>query len=705
VRSRVSNISVSISISAWKEYFAGLLGQQAAARGERVEEREEEERVVNNDDVYVDDLDCVITEQEVRQAIKKLKCGKAAGLDEISAEFLKSAENIVVPFLTKLFNSLFEQGLFPEEWCRSVIVPLFKKGDVNSPENYRGISLLNVVSKVFTSILNRRLYTWAESEHKICEEQAGFRRQYSTIDHIYTLVSMIRKCLYGPRKSKLYVVFVDYLKAFDLVDRESLWLVLQKVKTSTKMIRMMQGIYKSVQSCVRWNHEVSEFFECPQGVKQGCMMSPLIFSLLINDVAEKVSKNGKHGIQFLPGLQEIFLLLFADDICLISTTPAGLQNQINNLEKASEALGLSVNLNKTKIMIFRKGGHLSKAEKWFYKGKQIEVVNSYKYLGFTLTTKLSFDIALEEFAGRAKRKVVEIMKTMWRLECFDVSLFFKLFDAQVKPMLLYAAEIWGLTRYQAIESVHLFACKRLLNVSIKTPNTMVYGELGRYPLYNYSVLCSLRYWFKLKEMDLVRLPKQAYVYDKNNSLEKKHSWFSNVKSCLDIFGFSEVWINDGVGDVKLFLNAFKERMIDCYKQDWFAKLCESERFVTYRSYKSLLETEKYLHDLTIAKFRKVFVWFRLGVNVLNVNNRYNNRSKLCPFCEEIEDERHFLLKCHKYNVLREKHILKYCNNGFQTPLALLLQNDNMYITRSVAMYLYYAFKTREELIKDYRCPC
>jgi hypothetical protein len=350
---------------------------------------------------------------------------------------------------------------------------------------------------------------------------------------------MIRKCLYGPRKSKLYVVFVDYLKAFDLVDRESLWLVLQKVKTSTKMIRMMQGIYKSVQSCVRWSNEVSEFFECPQGVKQGCMMSPLIFSLLINDVAEKVSKNGKHGIQFLPGLQEIFLLLFADDICLISTTPAGLQNQIHNLEKASEALGLTVNLNKTKVMIFRKGGHLSKAEKWFYKGKQIEVVNSYKYLGFTLTTKLSFDIALEEFAGRAKRKVVEIMKTMWRLECFDVSLFFKLFDAQVKPMLLYAAEIWGLARYQSIESVHLFACKRLLNVSIKTPNTMVYGELGRYPLYIDSTLSALRYWFKLKEMYLVRLPKQAFVQDKNHNLDNKHSWFSAVKNVWICLAFQK----------------------------------------------------------------------------------------------------------------------------------------------------------------------
>ena len=117
------------------------------------------------------------------------------------------------------------------------------------------------------------------------------------------------------------------------------------------------------------------------------------------------------------------MLLFADDICLISSTPAGLQNQINSLEKASDALGLIVNLNKTKVMIFRKGGHLAKKEKWFYKGKEIEVVNSYKYLGFMLTTKLSFETALGEFTGRAKRRVVEIMKTMWKLETFDFHTF------------------------------------------------------------------------------------------------------------------------------------------------------------------------------------------------------------------------------------------------------------------------------------------
>ena len=108
-----------------------------------------------------------------------------------------------------------------------------------------------------------------------------------------------------------------------------------------------------------------------------------------------------------------------------------------------------------------------------------------------------------------------------------------------------------------------------------------------------------------------------------------------------------------------------------------------------------------MYYLTIAKFRKAFVWLRLGVNVLIINNRYNDRSKLCP----VENERHFLLKCPKYNVLREKYISKYCINSSETPLALLLQNDNIYVTRSVAVYLYHAFKDREELIKDYRCPC
>ena len=105
-----------------------------------------------------------------------------------------------------------------------------KKGDDKNPDNYRGMSLLSVVSKVFTAILNKRLYTWAEHEQKISKEQAGFRKGYSAVDHIFTLTSVITKKLNSKRGGKVYVAFVDYKKAFDTVNREALWNVLQKLK-------------------------------------------------------------------------------------------------------------------------------------------------------------------------------------------------------------------------------------------------------------------------------------------------------------------------------------------------------------------------------------------------------------------------------------------------------------------------------------------
>jgi exonuclease III len=685
-----------IDLNVWKNHFERILGQHEASEFDQTNEELLEDLTLDPD------LDSKITELEVRQAIRRLKSGKAPGLDDISGDFLKSAENIVTPFLTKLFNHLYDRGVFPSQWCKSIIIPLLKKGDPKNPENYRGISLLSTVSKVFTYILNKRLYSWAENEQKISEGQAGFRKGHATTDHIFTLISMIQKCLYyGSKRKKLYACFVDYQKAFDSVNRDSLWAVLKKVKTSTKMLKMIQGIYASVQSCVRWGSQMSDFFDCPAGVKQGCMLSPLIFSLLITEVADNVINKGKHGFQFLPGLQEIFLLLFADDICLISLTAVGLQNQINSLQEASDSLGLVVNLSKTKVIVFRKGGHLAKNEKWFYKGTEIEIVNSYKYLGFTLTTRLSFDTALHEFAARAKGKVVEIMRIMWRLGSIDYSVFFRLFDAQIKPMLLYASEIWGMKRYHVVEAVHLFACKRLLNIGSKTPNTMAYGEIGRYPLYVDSMVRTVRYWFKLQDMLLVRYPKQAYIMSKNNHCEALnvktcHNWSSLVKNSLDLTGFSNVWINGGVANEKAFLRIFKQRLIDCYKQDWHSRIEESDRFEKYRTFKFVFQPENYLNILTIRKFRNAFIRFRLGLNELNINNRFNNLPQQCPFCLKIESEEHFLLECQRYADLRLRFISRYYLNAREPVLLFLLNNENADITRSVAMYIYYALKRRAE---------
>ena len=398
---------------------------------------------------------------------------------------------------------MYDTGVFPEDWSRSVIVPIFKGGNSSDPQNYRGISLLSVISKLFSSVLTNRLQNWVEDNGKLCKEQAGFRKNHSTVDHIFTLHAMVTKHVYCGGRGKLYVAFIDYKKAFDSVNRQCLWKVLTKLGVSTKLVKMFKSMYDKVRACVRWNGGRSAFFDCPAGTKQGALESPILFSLLITSVVEFVRDHGKHGVQMQKGHREIFFLIYADDIALLSTTPVGLQTQIDNLAFASKNVGLKINTDKTKVMVFRRGGFLARGEKWFLDRIRLEVVNSYRYLGFTFTTKLSDNVALDNVATKAKQKTVSLFKMMWTLHNRKPDVFFKLFDAQIQPSLLYASELWGFKKQISVERAHLFACKRFLNVSSRSPNNLVYGETGRYPLIVNSTIRALKYWLKLQKCRMI----------------------------------------------------------------------------------------------------------------------------------------------------------------------------------------------------------
>jgi hypothetical protein len=256
----------------------------------------------------------------------------------------------------------------------------------------------------------------------------------------------------------------------------------------------------------------------------------------------------------------------------------------------------------------------------------------------------------------------------------------------------------------------MFACKRFLSVTTNTPNIMIYGDLGRFPLYVDGILSVIRYWFKIQYMTPCRLPKQAYtmlfnrISGSEGDANERQNWAFVVKDCLDKFGFSHVWIFSGVGDQKLFLKIFRQRIIDCFQQDWFFKLNNSNRYETYRSFKSLFEPERYLSALTLRKFRTAFVRLRFGVNQLNSNSkRFTKESDACPFCLVSETELHFLLFCPVYTALRQKYIHKYYRyNAFNRaePMSFLLHNSSEYITRSVSMFIFYALKEREANIAN-----
>ena len=282
------------------------------------------------------------------------------------------------------------------------------------------------MSKVYTNILNKRLTLFVESNNILPIEQAGFRENFSTVDHIFTLYSLIHKQF--AKNRKLYVAFIDYSKCFDTVNQHAMFNVLERNGIKGDMLESIKSLYSKVVACIRNNGEMSDYFECPNGLKQGCMLSPRLFTIFISEISRVLNATCTSGIQFLANFAIIHHLFFADDVILVSDTIQGLQNKLDILEAQSKRLGLTVNLDKTKIMVFRKGGRLSKFEKWFYGGHPIEIVNKYVYLGFVFTTTMSVKSSLSAFIMKAKLSLNSILSSLNSIICHEMNVFFKLFD-------------------------------------------------------------------------------------------------------------------------------------------------------------------------------------------------------------------------------------------------------------------------------------
>ena len=168
--------------------------------------------------------------------MQDLKRGKSAGPDDLIPEFFINSIDIIIPLLNKFFNRIFDHADYPEPWSYSIIVSILKKGNANDPINYRGISLLDVLGKIYTLILTRRVTFYTNIFSKISESQAGFRDGYSTTDQAFILYSLIHKYL-SKKRGKLYVAFVDLTKAFDSINRSKLWKVVSKTGIKGKLYK------------------------------------------------------------------------------------------------------------------------------------------------------------------------------------------------------------------------------------------------------------------------------------------------------------------------------------------------------------------------------------------------------------------------------------------------------------------------------------
>ena len=235
-----------------------------------------------------------ITMVEVTRALKSLKNGKAAGCDNIPPEAWKEGGLVSAKVLHSLLNKIWTAEDIPQDWKLGLLVKLPKKGGLSLCTNWRGIMLLAISSKVLYRIILERMKDALDS--RLRDEQAGFRKERSCCDQIATLRIIVEQTLEW--NTSLYMVFIDFEKAFDSIDRNTLWKILRHYGVPEKIIKMIQVFYVGFQANVLHEGDMTEAFEMTTGVRQGCLLSPLLFLVALDWEARQAFGDNNTGIQF-----------------------------------------------------------------------------------------------------------------------------------------------------------------------------------------------------------------------------------------------------------------------------------------------------------------------------------------------------------------------------------------------------------------------
>lgn len=484
-------------------------------------------------------------------------------------------------------------------------------------------------------------------------------------------------------------MFIDFKSAFDSVDRNALYYKLNCMGISSKFLKILHKLYEHTTASI-WNgDQLSEVFPTSLGLKQGCVWSPILFALFVDDI-----------VDVLPGGASILdlrikILMYADDMVILAETVESLQLMINRLAEYCNKWNLQMNLEKTKVMVFKNGGRLSKREKWYIDGKRIEVVKQYKYLGINVTSTLNW----KEHMAIKYLQAVMALNTTWkdfmRNKHVTHSTKYEIYQAVVRSIVCYAAQVWGYMQFQEVERIQTTFLKRLFKLPVYTPGYMLYVETGLAPMHLYTRKLHADYILKIMKGSEKKLARRMADIICKKKLLYMEEWGRLGEENGITIDLNIENVNSWEDIIYGLINTLDVESRKSYIQ----KARSSDHRHIYVRLKHELTLNNYFHDRYNTDEISSIFKARGELLPLNFKPHIATATSTCTLCNlnKVEDTYHFISECPVLNEIRRTFFGKAFISDEETEEIL-----NGKSWKTLAAYVEQAIKYRRTIINEFR---
>uniref|UniRef100_A0A8C5P9E5 C2H2-type domain-containing protein n=1 Tax=Leptobrachium leishanense TaxID=445787 RepID=A0A8C5P9E5_9ANUR len=543
-------------LERWAEHFASVLNTPSVINDEAIERLPQ---VPANKS-----LDAVPTLDEIQTAIRQLSSGKAPGSDMIPAEIYKEGGPALTDKLLCLIQIIWQTETVPQDLKDASIIHLYKrKGNRQACDNHREISLLSIAGKILARALLNRLNVHLE-QGLLPESQCGFRKARGTIDMVFAARQLQEKC--QEQNSDLYSTFIDLNKAFDTVSRDGLWRIMKKYGCPDKFTAITRQLHDGMLARVQENGQSSQAFPVTNGVKQGCVLAPTLFSIMYSAMLSDAFKDSTTGLPIrfrtdgsvfnLRRLQAktkvkhnlINELLFADDCALNAASEGNMQHSVDIFADACNNFGLTINRKKTEVM-YQPAPRKPYAEPSItISGQRLNAVDKFTYLGSILSRSVVMDDELIARLAKANAAFGRLRKNVWDRRGIRQKTKIKVYRAAVLSTLLHGCETWTIYQRHAkkLNHFHTTSLRKRLGIKWqdKVPDTEVLVRADLPSIFTILAQSQLRWAGHVARMKDNRLPKMLLFGEltqgKRSQGGQKKRYKDTLKAALKAFNINPI---------------------------------------------------------------------------------------------------------------------------------------------------------------------